>query len=202
MKINETLKKLMGYLDKYVSDNGFPPSVREICNDLKIKSTASVYYYLNKLESLNLIRKTKSKNRAIEIIDSKYKIDAGSVVKIPIVGHVSCGKPILAVENIVDDFIISNVFKKDELFILSAKGDSMTNAGIFDKDYIIVKRQNFAKNGDIVAALIIDDNEATVKRFFTKDKKIILRAENPKYADIVLDNVEILGVVAGLVRKF
>jgi len=203
MKIEESLKKVLNYLDKYVSEHGFPPSVREISSDLKIKSTASVYYYLNKLEDLNLIKKVKDKKRAIEIADSKYKIDANSVVKIPVVGQVSCGKPVLAAENIIDDFVISNVFNKDELFILEAKGDSMVNAGIFDKDYLIIKKQNYAKNSDIVAALIIDDNEATVKRFFKTDNKIILRPENPKYSDIIVsDNVEILGIVVGLFRKF
>ena len=203
MKIEESLKKVLDYLDKYVSNNGFPPSVREICSDLKIKSTASAYYYLNKLESLNLIRKVKDKKRAIEIVNSKYKIDAGSVVKIPVVGQVSCGKPIFAAENIVDDFVISNVFNKDELFILEAKGDSMVNAGIFDKDYLVIKRQSSAKNSDIVAALLADDNEATVKRFFKTDSQIILRPENPKYSDIIVSgNVEILGIVVGLVRTF
>lgn len=193
------LNKVLNFMDGFIQKNGYPPSVREICKELSIKSTATVYYYLEKLESLNLIKKTKSKNRAIEIVNGKKPNK--SVVKIPLVGKITAGSPILAVENIDDNFVFSDdLFKGDDLFMLEVSGDSMIEAGIYSGDKIVVKKQNTAKNGDIVAALI--ENDATVKRFYKTDTKIILKPENKKYDNIVLDDVVILGIIVGLVRKF
>lgn len=197
--IDVKLKKVLDYLDSFIEDNGYPPSVREICKELSIKSTATVYYYLEKLESMNLIKKTKSKNRAVEIVNSQRTNK--NTVRIPLVGKITAGSPILAVENISEDFIISNdIFRGEDLFMLVVSGDSMIDAGILDGDKIVVKKQSLAKNGDIVAALI--ENEATVKRFYKTDSKIILHPENNKYEDIVLDDVDILGIIVGLIRKF
>ena len=193
------LNKVLNFMNGFIQKNGYPPSVREICKELSIKSTATVYYYLEKLEALNLIKKTRSKNRAVEIVNGKNPHI--STVKIPLVGKISAGSPILAVENIDDNYIFSeSLFKGDDLFMLTVLGDSMVNAGIFSGDKIVVKRQNTASNGNIVAALI--ENEATVKRFYKTDTQIILHPENEKYDDIVLDDVSIMGVVVGLVRKF
>lgn len=198
--IDVKLKKVLDFMNDFIADNGYPPSVREICKELSIKSTATAYYYLEKLESLNLIKKTKSKNRAIEVVNNNRAID-NKITKIPLIGKITAGSPILAVENIEDDVLISNdVFKGGDLFMLKVSGDSMIDAGIFDKDKIIVKKQTTAENGQIVAALI--ENEATVKRFYKTDDKIILHPENKKYEDIILSDVSILGIIVGLIRKF
>lgn len=193
------LNKVLNFMDGFIQKNGYPPSVREICKELSIKSTATVYYYLEKLESLNLIKKATGKNRAVEIVNGKSP--KKNTVKIPLVGKITAGSPILAVENIEDNFVFSeDLFRGDDLFMLQVLGDSMIDAGIFNGDKIVVKKQNTAKNGDIVAAMI--ENDATVKRFYKTDANIILKPENKKYENIVLDDVTILGVVVGLVRKF
>lgn len=195
--MDEKLKKVLNYIISYTEENGFPPSVREIGAELSIKSTASTYYYIEKLKQNGLLKKTKSKNRAIEVID-KNKVNYKSV---PLIGNVTAGIPILANENIEEYIPLpSNMFKSNDLFMLSVIGDSMMEAGIFNGDIIIVNKQNYADNGDIVVALI--ENEATVKRFFKEKDYFILHPENKSYNDIIVKELEILGVVTGLLRKY
>ena len=195
-KIDEKLNKLYEYVIKYQNDNGYSPSVREICNDLQIKSTATAHYYLEKLNDKGLIKKGEDKKRAITISSNSAK-----AFSVPLVGTVTAGTPILAVENLEGYYPLPLEFKHAEpTFMLKVKGNSMINAGILDGDNIIVKKQDSAKNGDIVVALI--DDSATVKRFFVKNGKIILHPENDEMQDIVLDSAQILGVVLGLTRKF
>ena len=195
-KIDNKLDELYLYIQKYIEKNGFAPTVRDICKDLQIKSTATAHYYLNKLKERGLVVKADDKKRALSI---KSKFEAP--ITVPLIGTVTAGTPILAVENFEGYYPIPQEFSTDsDLFMLKVKGDSMINAGIFDGDKIIVKKQESANNGDIVVCLI--DDSATVKRFFTKNRKIILHPENDLMEDIVLDEAYVLGLVVGLIRKF
>ena len=194
-KIDEKLKRLLEYVKNYQEVNGYPPTVRDICKDLQIKSTATVHYYLEKLSQKGLIVKNDDKKRAITVKGNK------NFFEVPLVGTVTAGTPILAVENLEDYYPLPLEFKSaDTLFMLTVKGDSMINAGIFSGDKIVIKKQDTANNGDIVVALI--DDSATVKRFYKKDNFIILHPENDEMDDIIVDSVSILGGVGGLTRKF
>ncbi len=194
-KIDKKLDELFLYLQNYLTENGFPPTVRDICKDLSIKSTATAHYYLNKLKDKGLLNKVEDKKRALSV---KNKCQS---ISIPLVGTITAGTPIFAVENFDGYVPIPDEFKTEEdLFMLKVKGDSMIDAGIFNGDKIIVKKQQTAENGDIVVALL--DDSATVKRFFKKKDKFILHPENTTMQDIIVDNVMILGVVSGLIRKF
>ena len=195
-KIEEKLNLLYEYVSSFSEKFGYPPTVRDICNDLSIKSTATAHYYLEKLKDRGLIEKRDDKKRAITVSGKK-----NNSFQVPLIGTVTAGTPIFAVENFEDYYPLPLEFKSEEdVFMLKVQGESMINAGIFDGDKIIVKKQETAKNGDIVVALI--DDSATVKRFFKKNGKIVLHPENDYMQDIVLDEVQILGVVTGLTRKF
>ena len=189
--------QVYNYVKNYLEQNSFPPSVREICAEVGIKSTATAYAYLEKLQKQGLITKTPDKKRAFSLTQK-----ANTFESIPLVGVVTAGTPILAVENFENYYPLPPEFNNSEndLFMLRVQGDSMIEAGIYDGDKIIVKRQNTADNGDIVVALIEDSS--TVKRFFKRDGKIVLHPENQALSDIVLDDVVILGIVQGLYRKF
>lgn len=195
-KIDTKLNNVLKFITKYVDENGYPPSVREIGAELSIKSTATTYYYLEKLQEKGYLRKTKSKNRAIEIVSAAKN----PTRHIPLVGTITAGVPILASENIESNIPLpADMFSGDDLFMLSIAGDSMIDAGIYNNDKIIVKKQSFADNGDIVAALI--DNEATVKRFYKRDGHYVLHPENKNMQDIIVKELHVLGVVCGLIRK-
>lgn len=195
-KIEIKINEVYNFILEHVSNNGFPPSVREICQELNIKSTATAYYYIEKLMERGLLEKSKSKNRAITIPQS-----ASNFKSIPVLGTISAGSPIFAVENLEGYCPIPDELNTGGTeFALRVKGDSMINAGILNNDIIIVKQQNDAINGQIVVALI--DDSATVKRFYQKGGKIILHPENDTMSDMEFDNVVILGVVKGLMRKF
>ena len=195
-KIESKINDVYNFTSSYISKNGFPPSVREICSKLNIKSTATAYYYIEKLMDRGLLEKYPSKNRAITLPQR-----AQSFKTIPIIGTINAGSPIFAVENLEGYCPIPDQLNTgDTDFALKVNGDSMINAGIFDNDIIIVKQQNYAINGQIVVALI--DDSATVKRFYKRENKIILHPENDNMQDMVFDNVVILGVVKGLMRKF
>jgi repressor LexA len=195
--IEDKLKRVLNFITAYTEEYGFPPSVREIGSALSIKSTATTYYYIEKLQEQGYISKTKAKNRALGVV-GKNRISFKSV---PLVGKITAGTPITAIENIEEYIPIpSNMFKSNDLFMLSVSGESMIDAGILDGDVIIVNRQNYAENGDIVVALI--DNEATVKRFYKKDGYYVLHPENKNMQDIIVKELMILGVVNGLLRKY
>lgn len=195
-KIDEKLNKLYDYVSTFLNENGYPPTVRDICKDLSIKSTATAHYYLEKLKDRGLITKSEDKKRAITV-----KNRQNNSFQVPLIGTITAGTPILAVENFEDYYPLPIEFKHEEqVFMLSVIGESMINAGIYNGDKVIVKRQNTANNGDIVVALI--DDSATVKRFFKKQDSIVLHPENDNMEDIIVNNVQILGVVIGLTRKF
>ena len=184
---------------------GYPPSVREICSAVGLKSTSTVHAHLNKLEKLGYIRRDTTKPRAIEILSNNEEDLPGinqEIIPLPIVGQITAGEPILAEQNI-DEYLPlpANLVKGKENFILRVKGESMIGAGILDKDYVIVDKNSHASNSQIVVALI-NGEYATVKRFFKEDRLVRLQPENEFMDSIVLDerNIEILGIVTGVFR--
>ena len=193
-KVDIKLEECLEYIRHFIEDNGYSPTVRDICRDLHIKSTATAYSYINKLKDKGLINKVEDKKRAISL-------NSGAVTGVPLLGNVAAGNPIFASENYEDYYTLPKDFSSfDDLFMLTIKGASMQDAGIFNGDKIIVKKQSTANNGDIVIALL--DDSATCKRFYKSDGKIILHPENESYSDIIVEQVDILGVVVGLIRKF
>lgn len=186
-------ERVLGYINKRINQ-GVPPSVREICTDLGIKSTSTVHKYLKQLEQAGCIERDQNLNRSI-------KIPGGSMVKVPLLGTVTAGAPILAVEQI-EDYIPykSRTGSDKDLFALHVRGDSMQNAGILDGDILIVRQMNTAYNGEIVVAMI--EEEATVKRFYKEKGHFRLQPENDEYEPIIVDEVTILGKVISVMRFY
>lgn len=195
---------LLSYIKNYIKENNFPPTVREMCHAINVSSTSTISYYLDKLERNNLIKKNPNKNRALELVDFEEEsevINNPNVVAIPVLGNIAAGSPILAEENCEEYFYTSpNMFRGDGLFMLNIHGDSMINAGIFDGDQVVLRQQSTASNGEIVAAMI--DGCATLKRFYKENGHYRLQPENDSMSPIIVDNVEVLGKLVGLVRKF
>ena len=190
-----TVTQVYNYVKNYLEQNSFPPSVREICAEVGIKSTATAYAYLEKLQKQGLITKTPDKKRAFSLTQK-----ANTYESIPLVGVVTAGVPILAVENVADNIEVSaNVFRGNSLFFLNVRGDSMINAGILDGDLIAVNKQDDANNGDIVVAML--DGEATVKRFYREPDCIRLQPENDAYEPIRRRDITVVGKVVGLIRS-
>ena len=195
MRSNEKYNTVYEFIKKYITENGYSPSVREICANCGIKSTATAYQYINKLNEQGLIKKAGNKKRAVSL-----KKSGGQSVSVPLVGTVAAGQPIFADENYEGYYSLpTEFFGSDDMFMLTVKGDSMIKIGMFDGDKIIVKKQNTADNGDIVVALV--DDSATVKRFYRRDGKFILHPENYSMSDFVFDDVSVLGKVVGLMRN-
>lgn len=191
----EKLTKVMDYIRRFTEENGYTPSVREIAKECDIKSTATVHSYLEKLQNKGYLSKATNKKRSVTLNKS-------SGVSIPLIGVVTAGQPIFAYENYEDYYTFPvGEFRGDDLFMLRVQGESMIEAGIFDGDKIIVKRQATAELNDIVVALI--DDSATVKRLTCKKEKIILHPENSTMSDLVYEpqEVSILGKVVGLIRS-
>ena len=204
-KLSQKQFEILEYMKKAVREKGYPPSVREICDAVGLKSTSTVHGHLERLERKGYIRRDPAKPRAIEIFSDNDSVNSdGSsreLIEVPIVGTVTAGIPILATENIEDTFPIpSDYAPNGNIFMLRVKGDSMINAGIFNKDLIMVRQQNTADNGDIVVALIEDF--ATIKTYYKENGYIRLQPENPTMSPIIVRDVSILGKVVGLYRKF
>ena len=198
-KITEKQQEILEYIKDIVLKKGYPPSVREICEAVHLKSTSSVHSHLETLEKNGYIRRDPTKPRTIEIIDDSFNLSRREMANIPLVGSIAAGEPILAEQNIEDYFPIpADILPNQQVFMLRVKGESMINIGIFDGDQILVKQQSTANNGEIVAALV--DDSATVKRFFKEEGHYRLQPENDTMAPIIVDHVEILGVVIGLFR--
>jgi repressor LexA len=203
--LTERQQEIMDFILKEVEKKGYPPSVREIGEAVGLSSSSSVHAQLEKLEQLGYLRRDPTKPRAIEVLyggsDSFHERLFKDMINVPIVGAVTAGEPILAEQNIQDYFPIPKDFTRTEdVFMLRVKGESMINAGIFDGDLVIVNKESTASNGEIVVALLED--QATVKRFFKERNHIRLQPENERYEPIIATNVQILGKVVGLVRKF
>ncbi len=203
-------RSILKFIEKQISTKGYAPSVREIGKAVDLRSTATVHGYLNSLEEKGFIKKESQKGRTLKVLkggrlNGQERLDkplynGKELVDVPVIGKITAGEPILAVENITDTFPIPVDFVGNfESFMLTVRGESMIEAGILDGDYILVKRQNTANNGDIVVALIGD--EATVKTFYKEKDHIRLQPQNPTMDPIIVPNCEILGKVAGVFRK-
>lgn len=217
-------KKILEYMLTEIKMKGYPPTVREMCSSLGIKSTSTAHKDIASLEEKGYIRKDPAKPRAIEILDPASGKSAGNtdtagtrnvnfgfnnsertdVVEIPVVGQIAAGTPILAVENIEDSFPVpARYIGKGNCFMLTVKGESMVEAGIFDGDYILVQQQQTANNGDIVVAMVDGfESEATVKTFYKENGHIRLQPENKSMSPIIVRDVRILGLVKGVFRYF
>ena len=200
-KISAKQQEILDFLKNTILSTGYPPTVREICEAVHLKSTSSVFQHLEKLEKNGYIKRDESKPRAIEIIDDNFNMLRRETVSVPMVGRVAAGQPLLAVQNVESYFPIPAEYMPNaQSFMLRVKGDSMINIGIFDGDTIIVQQQKTAKNGDIVVALVEDS--ATVKTFYKEDDHIRLQPENDNMEPIIVDDCIILGKVFGVMRFF
>ncbi|MCK9222044.1 MAG: transcriptional repressor LexA [Limnochordia bacterium] len=194
-------REILEIIKQHVEANGYPPSVREIASSVGLKSTSTVHGHLVKLEQKGYLRRDPSKPRALEITDKAGSVPR-DVVSVPIVGNVTAGEPILATENIEEHFALPKDFIRTEenVFMLRVQGSSMIGAGILDNDFVLVKQQNAAYNGDIVVAML--DDEVTVKRFYRETDTIRLQPENPSMEPIYSSSVAVLGKVIGVLRRF
>lgn len=192
-------QEILDFIKLEISTKGYPPSVREICVAVGLRSTSTVHGHLERLEKRGIIRRDPTKPRAIEILDDSTSTK--EVIDVPIIGSVAAGQPILAVENVEDNFPVPADYfpSKNQLFMLQVKGESMIGCGIMNGDYIIVEQQPTAENGDIVVALI--DDSATVKTFYKEKDHIRLQPENPSMDPIIVEDCSILGKAVGLFRK-
>lgn len=200
-KITPKQQEILDYIKEEILKRGYPPTVREICETVNLKSTSSVHSHLETLEKNGYIRRDPTKPRAIEICDDNFQMVRTEMVSIPIVGNVAAGQPILAEENIQDYFPVpADMVPNGESFILNVRGDSMINAGIFNGDRILVHSCNTAANGSIVVALI--DDSATVKTFYRENGHVRLQPENDSMDPIIVDDCQILGKVFGVFRFY
>lgn len=202
LDLTKQQSRILEFIRSEVNSKGYPPSVREICQAVGLKSTSTVHGHLRRLEKKGYIRRDSTKPRAIELLDSSSDIisDKKEIAHIPVIGKVTAGEPILAVENIEETFPISVDFiESGTYFMLKIEGESMIEAGILDNDFVLVKQQPIAENGEIVVALL--DDYATVKRFFREEKHIRLQPENSFMDPIIVDDAKVLGIVKGVFRK-
>ena len=198
-KISDKQQQILEYIKSEIINRGYPPTVRDICNAVNLKSTSSVHAHLATLEREGYIIRDKTKPRAIEIVDDSFNATRCEIVNIPIVGRVAAGEPILAVQNIENYFPVpAELLNNRVTFMLKVKGDSMINAGIFNGDSILVEECNTAKNGDMVVALV--DDSATVKTFYKENGYIRLQPENDFMDPIIVNDCTIIGKVIGLFR--
>ena len=202
-KLTKKQYEVLDYIKKYIVKYGFPPSVREIGSALGLSSPATVHTHIKKLEEKGMIRKTNSKFRTIEVlVDNEYKLDSPDIVKVPLLGKITAGNPIEAIERPNEFFSLPSelIPSKETIFTLKVSGESMINAGIFDGDIVIVQKQKVARNGEIVVAMTME-NEVTLKTFYKEKDHIRLQPENDSMEPFIFDNVVILGKAIGLYRK-
>lgn len=200
-KISAKQLEILEYIKSQILERGFPPSVRDICEAVHLKSTSSVHSHLETLEKNGYIRRDPTKPRAIEILDDSFNFTRREMVNVPIVGRVAAGEPILAEQNIEEYFPIPvEYMPNNQTFMLKVKGESMINAGILDGDNVLVEQCSTARNGDMVVALI--DDGATVKTFYKEEGIIRLQPENDTMDPIIVSDCKILGKVIGVFRFF
>ena len=201
-KISKKQSEILEYMKNEILNRGFPPSVREICEAVNLKSTSSVHSHLETLEKNGYIRRDPTKPRAIEIVDDNFNLVRRETVNVPIIGKVAAGEPLLAVQNVEGYFPIpSEYMPNKQTFMLVVQGDSMINAGIFSGDYVVVEKQENAENGDKVVALVEDS--ATIKTFYKEKNHIRLQPENDFMDPIVISpdqQFQVLGKVIGVFR--
>ena len=204
---NELTKKqteVLNFIKKYIAEHGYPPAVREIGASLGLSSPATVQAHLNKLKEAGVIKNSSNKFRTIELlVENEYLEQEDDVIKVPLLGKITAGNPIEAIERPNEYFNLpaTIVPSNETVFTLEVSGESMINKGIFDGDYVIVKRQNTARNGDIVVAMT-EENEVTLKTFYKENDHIRLQPENDHMEPFIFKNVTILGKAIGLYRTF
>ena len=198
-KISAKQLEILEYIKSQILERGFPPSVRDICEAVHLKSTSSVHSHLETLEKNGYIRRDPTKPRAIEILDESFNFTRREMVNVPIVGRVAAGEPILAVENIEGYFPMPvDRLPNAETFLLKVQGESMVNAGILDGDLVLVEQQATAENGEKIVALVNDS--ATVKTFYKEDGYFRLQPENDEMDPILVNDLQIVGKVIGVLR--
>ena len=198
-KISQKQSEILEYIKSEILRVGYPPAVREICEAVNLKSTSSVHSHLETLEKNGYIRRDPTKPRAIEIMDDSFNLTRREVVNVPMVGRVAAGEPILAEQNISDYFPIPMEYIPNaDTFMLTVKGESMVNVGIYDGDYVLVEKKSTASNGEIIVALVEDS--ATVKTFYKENGYFRLQPENDFMEPIIVTHCEILGKVIGVFR--
>jgi len=198
-KISKKQMEILEYIKSELLRIGYPPAVREICEAVNLRSTSSVHAHLESLEKNGYIRRDPTKPRAIEIIDDTFNLTRREMVNVPMVGQVAAGEPILAEQNIQNYFPIPMEFMpNNDTFMLTVRGESMVNVGIYDGDYVLVEKRQTASNGEIVVALV--DDSATVKTFYKEEGYYRLQPENDNMDPIIVMNCEILGKVIGVFR--
>ena len=202
-KLTRRQNDVLTYIKKYTAMHGFPPAIREICEGVGLSSPATAFVHVKNLQDAGYLKKTNNKFRTIEVlVDNEYEQKNEEIVKVPLLGKITAGSPITAIEtpNEYFDLPASLIPAKAEVFTLHVSGESMINRGIYDGDYVIVRKQRNAKNGDIVVAMT-EENEATIKTFYKEKDHIRLQPENSTMDPIIVPNCEILGKVAGVFRK-
>ena len=203
-KLTPKQEEVFNFIKKYSAEHGFPPSVREICASLGLSSPATVQAHINHLKEAGVIRNSSNKFRTIEILtENEYLTKNEDVIKVPLLGKVTAGNPIEAIERPNEYFDLPQALVPvgKNIFTLEVSGESMINKGIYDGDYVIVQKQNIANNGDIVVAMT-EENEVTLKTFYKEKDHIRLQPENDTMAPFIFPNVTILGKAIGLFRKF
>ena len=203
-ELTKRQSEILDFVKKYTAEHGYPPAIREICKGVGLSSPVTVFVHLRNLESLGYIKTTNNKFRTIEVLcENEYIKTNEDIIKVPLLGKVTAGNPITAIEqpNEFFDLPASLIPAKAQVFTLHVSGESMIKAGIYDGDYVIVEKRNNAKNGDIVVAMTME-GEATIKRFYKEDGHIRLQPENDTMDPIILDNCTILGKAIGLYRSF
>ena len=202
-RLTDKQKQMLETIKKSIAKNGYPPTVRELGKELNLSSPATTFFHLSRLESKGYIKKGKSKNRTIELlVPNEYLENNESVIDVALIGTITAGSPIEAIENPDEYFSVpvSLIPKKGEIFALNVKGTSMSNKGIRDGDIVLIEKKKTANNGEIVAAMT-GENEVTLKTFYKEQNHIRLQPENDTMAPIILDNVTVLGKAVGLYRK-
>ena len=202
-QLTDKQEKILTVIKKFIAENGYAPTIRELCNLCGLSSTATMFVHLKNLTNKGYIKQTENKFRTIELnVPNEYSKNNDSVVEVPLLGKVAAGNPIEAIENPDNYFSLPKelIPQNNEVFTLEVNGESMINVGIFDGDIVIDKKQNVANNGEIVVALT-DENEVTLKRFYKEKDHIRLQPENDFLDPIILPNVKILGKAIGLYRK-
>lgn len=196
--------EVLDYIKKYTATHGYPPAIREIGAGLGLSSPATVHSHVKKLEDAGCIKTSSNKFRTIEVlVDNEYIEQKDDVVKVPLLGKITAGNPIEAIErpNEFFDLPAALIPKRETIFALEVSGESMINAGIFDGDYVIVQKQSTARNGEIVVAMT-EENEVTLKTFYKENGHIRLQPENDTMEPFLFENVTVLGKAIGLYRKF
>lgn len=202
-KLTKRQNEILNYIKRYIVSHGYPPTIREIGSELNLSSPATIHAHLANLEQKGFIKRQDAKNRAIELlVDNEYAKQDELTIEVPLLGKITAGSPIEAIENPDEYFALPSylVPKTKEVFTLNVSGTSMINAGILDGDIVIVEKANNARNGEIIVAMT-DENEVTLKTFYKEDGYFRLQPENDSMDPIILNNVTILGKAIGLYRK-